>query len=417
MDLYTAIMGPPEERWIYEGMVTPWARRCLVTASSGVALVLARQLINFGHEVTVWTVGEIAEKMSKEWGSQTPIPPKLEIVRGEPHDQTLLQRVTAGKDWIFHLAEKCPVDAACSGSESEYFAVNVEWTKRLVDAARCNGAKKFILFSTVEVYGPSDGTKVFDETDPVNPCNAYAASKVAAERVALAAGIGAVLRTGTILGWGSYGYRAEVLKKAIRRMAEMEDRDVEKSWRLLYEDKRDRRPLWMRKEEWGLFFVKDMRRRYNVIGEGKQRWAVIYVEDAARAARIVAEEGPVGEIYNVTDGKEHRFIEIIDLANYVATGEKEKKMYRCVPRRLIERCIKLSERGLLPFELRITCEEISRELEDFAASSDKIRRELGFEASCELKLGLKDIYDEAYSVHLAKVKKRELKWQAAAKVE
>ncbi|MCV5410301.1 hypothetical protein OFN21_30990, partial [Escherichia coli] len=80
-----------------------------------------------------------------------------------------------------------------------------------------------------------------------------------------------------------------------------------------------------------------------------------------------------------------------------------KKMYRCVPRRLIERCIKLSERGLLPFELRITREEISRELEDFAASSDKIRRELGFEASCELKLGLKDIYDEAYSVHLAKV--------------
>jgi nucleoside-diphosphate-sugar epimerase len=74
--------------------------------------------------------------------------------------------------------------AAATGSDPEgdgraCFDVNVRSTARLLSYARRADAKQFIYCSTGSVYGMREDKCL--ETDPLNPCGAYACSKAATE--------------------------------------------------------------------------------------------------------------------------------------------------------------------------------------------------------------------------------------------
>lgn len=87
-------------------------------------------------------------------------------------------------DYVLHLAAESSVDKSI---QNPYGAVmgNVIGTVNLLDWARLHPVKKFIYFSTDEVYGPIDeGT--WDESARHAPGNPYSASKAAAEDVCLA---------------------------------------------------------------------------------------------------------------------------------------------------------------------------------------------------------------------------------------
>lgn len=87
-------------------------------------------------------------------------------------------------DYVLHLAAESSVDKSI---QNPYGAVmgNVIGTVNLLDWARLHPVKKFIYFSTDEVYGPIDeGT--WDESARQAPGNPYSASKAAAEDVCLA---------------------------------------------------------------------------------------------------------------------------------------------------------------------------------------------------------------------------------------
>lgn len=87
-----------------------------------------------------------------------------------------------GIDAIYHLAGI----AHRTTTAEELQLVNVQWPTRLYEAAVAAGVKRFIYLSSIKVLGERSA-RPFRVADSYAPSNAYAASKVHAERALLAA--------------------------------------------------------------------------------------------------------------------------------------------------------------------------------------------------------------------------------------
>ena len=87
-----------------------------------------------------------------------------------------------GIDIVIHLAARAHFTSDnSSGPSSELYRVNVKSTLNLARQAVEAGVKRFIVLSSIGVNGNSTTTP-FTETDPPNPIEPYAASKLAAEQ-------------------------------------------------------------------------------------------------------------------------------------------------------------------------------------------------------------------------------------------
>ncbi len=93
------------------------------------------------------------------------------------------------------------------GREEAFHADNAVKTQALVQAAAAAGTRRFVLASSVKVFGEeSPPGRAFDERDPPRPEDAYARSKLEAERAVVAAGIGhAIVRIPLVWGPGVRG--------------------------------------------------------------------------------------------------------------------------------------------------------------------------------------------------------------------
>jgi nucleoside-diphosphate-sugar epimerase len=107
----------------------------------------------------------------------------IEIVRGDVTEPASLASAVQGCGVIFHAAGWVQE----GGSRAEAWAVNVDGTKHLIDAAVAAGVKRFVHLSSSHVYGFPNAQAV-DESYTVRPCGRpYSDSKVAAESVVFAA--------------------------------------------------------------------------------------------------------------------------------------------------------------------------------------------------------------------------------------
>ena len=89
-------------------------------------------------------------------------------------------------DFILHLGAETHVDNSIRNPESFVFA-NVIGTMRVLDYARTlPKLKKFIYFSTDEVFGPAPQDTAYKEWDRYNSTNPYSASKAGGEELCLA---------------------------------------------------------------------------------------------------------------------------------------------------------------------------------------------------------------------------------------
>lgn len=139
-------------------------------------------------------------------------------VRGDINDFSLLEEAMSGCDFVYHCA------AFVSFSQRDYdklFAVNVEGTKNVVNAALECGVKKLVYTSACAVFGITKNPTLLDESSflEVNNGNPYAYSKRLAEKEILKAcekGLDAVIvNPSTIYGQGDTTLNSGLLIKLI----------------------------------------------------------------------------------------------------------------------------------------------------------------------------------------------------------
>lgn len=108
----------------------------------------------------------------------------LDVRLGDIRDARFVEATTEGVEVVFHLAALIAIPYSYVAAES-FVDTNVRGTLNMLEAARRAGVRRFVQTSTSEVYGTPDSLPI-RETHPLNAQSPYAASKVAADQLALA---------------------------------------------------------------------------------------------------------------------------------------------------------------------------------------------------------------------------------------
>jgi nucleoside-diphosphate-sugar epimerase len=145
--------------------------KILVTGAGGFAgRALCRHLARMGHEPVAAVRGNTAD-----------VPPDSVLVPDIGPD-TDWRAALHGIDTVVHLAARVHVDAESAADPlAEYRRVNVAGTRRLAQAALDAGVRRIVLLSSVKVHGDC-AARPLTETDAPDPQDAYAISKLEAER-------------------------------------------------------------------------------------------------------------------------------------------------------------------------------------------------------------------------------------------
>jgi dTDP-glucose 4,6-dehydratase len=108
--------------------------------------------------------------------------PRHDFVEGDIRNRKLVDDLMADVDAVVNFAAESHVDRSIQSSEP-FVSTNVQGTQTLLDAACDTDIERFVQVSTDEVYGEiPDGR--FEEGDPLEPRNPYAATKAGAELLA-----------------------------------------------------------------------------------------------------------------------------------------------------------------------------------------------------------------------------------------
>ncbi len=191
---------------------------CLVTGASGfIGGHLARRLSDEGHAV----------RCLVRHGSDTAALEQLdvELTVGDLADMASLERAVEGCRYVFH----CGALVSDWATREEILETNVSGTRSLLEASGRASVRRFIHFSSTDVYGYPGGEGV-DESHPPGPFrNWYSHSKRQAEvevrRAAREHSLHAViLRPATVYGPGSIDVVGEIARAIEARHMVLIDR-------------------------------------------------------------------------------------------------------------------------------------------------------------------------------------------------
>jgi UDP-glucose 4-epimerase len=146
--------------------------RVLVTGAAGfVASYLIPALVSRGD--TVFALGHDPARFDRARASDV-----VETVIADLRAGDVAARLPAAIDGVVHLAQ---ANVPFPNGAVDLWEVNAGSTARLLEWARLAGAQTFVLASTGSVYG--NGDRPWREGDPTVGAGAYAATKIAAERI------------------------------------------------------------------------------------------------------------------------------------------------------------------------------------------------------------------------------------------
>ena len=258
-----------------------------------------------------------------------------------------MRSLPKGGQVVIHLTALLHIVNPTPDLRQKYERINIGGTATVVEAAIKAGVKRIVLFSTIAVYGPSDGC-VRNEMSPTHPDTFYAQTKLAAEQIVVNARgadgqpLGTVLRLGAVYGSRIKG-NYERLTHALAR------------------------------------------HRFIPIGSGLNRRTLVYDKDVGRAAVLaVSHPAAAGRVFNVTDGTFHTLNEIIESICFVL-GRKPPRL--SLPVGPIRTLIRLIEKGCNAIGLK---PPVTRETVD----SSLIQKELGFVPQYDLKTGWEETVGE-----------------------
>jgi dTDP-glucose 4,6-dehydratase len=105
------------------------------------------------------------------------------MVFGDVRDSQFIDGVVHGCDVVLHMAALIGIPYSYVAPES-YVATNVSGTLNILQASRKARVKRVVVTSTSEVYGTAQCVPM-DESHPLQAQSPYAASKIAADALAL----------------------------------------------------------------------------------------------------------------------------------------------------------------------------------------------------------------------------------------
>ena len=159
-------------------------KRILVTGADGfIGSHLAERLVAKGAKVKAFVFYNAFNRWGWIDSFPEPIKKKIEVFCGDMRDPNGVLEAVKGADVVFHLAALIGIPFSYHSPDS-YVDTNIKGTLNVLQAARKCKVKKIIHTSTSEVYGTAQYIPI-DEKHPINPQSPYAATKAAADSLAL----------------------------------------------------------------------------------------------------------------------------------------------------------------------------------------------------------------------------------------
>ncbi len=158
--------------------------KILVTGAAGfIGSHLTEKLLNLGYHVVAFDrynssndffwLNELRKKKKNN----------CKFLLGDIRDFDSVSYAMKGCNVVFHLAALIGIPYSYYSPQA-YIKTNLEGTYNILEAARHMNCKNIIITSTSEVYGSAQYLPI-DEAHPINSQSPYAASKVAADQLAL----------------------------------------------------------------------------------------------------------------------------------------------------------------------------------------------------------------------------------------
>lgn len=157
-------------------------KQVLVTGAAGfIGSHLCEGLIKKGCRVKAFV--RYNSRNSWGWLENPYFKGKVEVIPGDIRNYDSVKSAVKDSEIVFHLAALIGIPYSYHSPDS-YVDTNIRGTLNILQAARELGIKKVVHTSTSEIYGTAKFIPI-NEEHPVNPQSPYAATKIAADFLAL----------------------------------------------------------------------------------------------------------------------------------------------------------------------------------------------------------------------------------------
>jgi dTDP-glucose 4,6-dehydratase len=156
----------------------------LVTGADGfIGSHLVERLVHSGRRVRAMVLYNAFD--SRGWLDHVApdVQSDLEVVTGDIRDPGSVRAAMRGCEAVLHLAALIGIPYSYQAPQS-YLETNVRGTLNVLDAALAAGLQRVVHTSTSEVYGTAQFVPM-TESHPLNAQSPYAATKIAADQLAL----------------------------------------------------------------------------------------------------------------------------------------------------------------------------------------------------------------------------------------
>ena len=215
-----------------------------------------------------------------DWGMLEDLDPRqlerIQVISGDVRDPDAVREAIRNCDVVFHLAALIGIPYSYVNPR-DVVSTNVLGSLNILQACREFKVGRLVLTSTSEVYGTAAYVPM-DESHPLNPQSPYAASKLAADKLAESFFRTFGLPLTILRPFNTYGPGQTlpgIIPATIQRLLKGE--------------------------------------QPTIAGDGEQMRDFVYVDDTVRGIEWVGENGEPGKDYDITTGNPYTIKEVVEL--------------------------------------------------------------------------------------------------------